>query len=115
MLPNLIFKISGLNFSISTSIALVVLVVIVSFFVFALSTKQLLKSLILVLATTFAAIYGARLFHIFFERTELLSNLPHALTHFDGMTFYGTLLLAIPVFYLLIRLIFDKSLQPKLF
>jgi phosphatidylglycerol:prolipoprotein diacylglycerol transferase len=72
-----------------------------------------LKSLLLVFCTSISAFFGARILHVLVERPELLRNKMAIFTHFDGMTYNGSLLLGGVTLYLCIIFLFRPDKRKR--
>lgn len=72
-----------------------------------------LKIIFLCLSILVSSLFGARIFHVLFEKPELLKNPELIFTHYDGMTFNGSLLFGFLIFYFSLRF-FTKEQRPLL-
>jgi phosphatidylglycerol:prolipoprotein diacylglycerol transferase len=70
--------------------------------------RMMMRAFALALVSAISAFYGARLFHLIFERSTSVFTLED-LTHFDGMTFYGSLIAGVAVAVLGTSLLFPRS------
>jgi phosphatidylglycerol:prolipoprotein diacylglycerol transferase len=80
---------------------------VIAFTLMFRSERLMARAFALALLTTVVAFFGARLFHLLFERMT-----PFAwddLTHFNGMTFYGSLIAGGLVSFLSTLLFFPRS------
>ncbi len=89
---------------------------IVSVMVFTFMFRRehlMLRAFLFSLLITVIAFFGARLFHLLFERplTEFQFD---QMLEFDGMTFYGSFLFGGIAAVILSRLIFPRSVLPKI-
>lgn len=115
MFPFFTLNILGMKYLVASSSILFLIVVFAAVLYFTLGSSQKVKSMILVFATVMAAVCGARLFHVLFEIHADLAHLTNAFKQFDGMTFYGALLLGIPIYYILVKWMFDASFSDDLY
>lgn len=75
--------------------------------------KLMLRAFALAVITTVVAFLGARIFHLLFERDHMAFTLDD-LTHFDGMTFYGSLIAGVVVSFAITVLFFPRSTWLKI-
>jgi phosphatidylglycerol:prolipoprotein diacylglycerol transferase len=69
--------------------------------------RLMLRAFALAVLTAVVAFFGARLFHLLFERDHMAFTLED-LMHFDGMTFYGSLIAGASVSFLGTLLFFPR-------
>lgn len=70
--------------------------------------RLMVRAFGLALSTAIVAFFGARLFHLVFERDHAAFTLDD-LTHFDGMTFYGSLIAGVLFSFLVTVLLFPRA------
>ena len=75
--------------------------------------RLMLRAFALALLTAVVAFFGARVFHLLFERDHMSFTLED-LMHFDGMTFYGSLIAGIFVSFVSTILFFPRSTWLKI-
>lgn len=73
------------------------------------SWKESWKPVLMAAGTSAFALIGGRLFHVFWERPELLNQPGLIFARWDGMVFYGALALGGGAFFILNRLLFKEA------
>lgn len=102
----------GQSLTLSTNDTLIVLCMLIGLAVAVkafIGRVALWRIVTLVTVMVMGGIAGGRLFHVFFERPELLDNPQVIFTQLDGMTFYGALGLGLITFIVLVNTLFPKS------
>ena len=115
MLPHLDFHLFGLDMHLHTNTYMMVFYGIFAILAFAFSFRKERKTLgafIYALTLGVVALFGARLFHLTVEKPISEFSLDQML-HFDGMTFYGSLIAGLIVAILLTPIIFKREHYAK--
>ena len=77
--------------------------------------ESIAKHFLLLFFICSSAIAGARLFHVLVEKPQLLHTPQLIWQRFDGMTFYGSVILSLPLFLLIARFVYKRQSREKLF
>lgn len=105
---NLLFELAHYDFLTEFCFILVSLIFINA----GKTISEKLKLFSLIVFTSFAAFFGARLLHVIIEKPELTSDPVSILNRFDGMTFNGSLLFGTVTFFIGM-MYFNKNHRPR--
>ena len=86
---------------------------VIAFTLFFRRERLMLRAFLLAALTAVVAFFGARIFHLVFERDHVAFNLED-LMHFDGMTYYGALIAGIVFSVVGTYLFFPRSTWLKI-
>ncbi len=119
MFPQIELSFFSNHFQLSTNLVLYFFAVVFAFVILSLGLRKevpLWRVALLVLVPFIVGFLGARVFHVIWERPEYFISHPNEIfSRYDGRTFLGGFLLALPVFYFLNRWLILPSQRQKSF
>lgn len=114
MLPRLLIQIAGRDLFVSTSMLLFMMSLLASIFMLASgfnSRVMKVRAAVATLVTAAFSMVGGRLFHVVWERPELLSTPRLIFSRWDGMIFYGAFFAGLLAFAMSVRLLIPAKLD----